>query len=413
MPTIIALDDLPSVLPAGGTALVSSCSAHSHVLCAMVEAAGDRLGDRRFGGVFVPGLNRDLWLPGQDSRMLTFFQTPELRVVRDRVDFVPSSYAQILRRFEQEPPDAVLFMCSPPDDEGYCSFGTECSFVADLWPRTRHRIAHINPLMPRPPGRRGIPLAEITACVEGDQPLLSVPASRPDPVSQAIAAHLAPFIGDGATVQTGLGKVPDAVLDRLHDRRRLRMHTGLVGDGAARLASSGALAGKGAILAGAAIGSERLYDQLGRDEFDFQPVSVTHDIRRIAANDAFVAINSALSVDLFGQAFSEVSSGAAMSGPGGAIEFAQGARLSAGGLSVVALPSSAASGALSRIALPQDTEGPVTINRLLIDLVVTEHGVADFRNGTHDERAERLIAIAAPQFRAVLAEGWAAIARSL
>jgi acyl-CoA hydrolase len=267
--------------------------------------------------------------------------------------------------------------------------------------------------MPRPLGNRGIPWQEITAYCEAEQALLGAPESTPDHVSRAIARQLEPFIGDGATLQTGLGKVPDAVLDLLHDRRALRVYSGLIGDGVARLASAGALAGRGSVVAGTAIGSEGLYAAIEQDFFDFQPVSVTHDIRRIGDRNCFIALNSALSVDLFGQAYSEVTPNGAMSGPGGAIEYAQGAKLSRDGLSVVALPSTAKGGQLSRIIAPVEAAGPVALNRLLIDLVVTEHGVADFRGATHDERAEQLVAIAAPQFRSDLAQSWAGIKRAL
>lgn len=409
----IAIDELASVLPKGGATLVSSCSAHSHELCSMVALAGDELGEMEFSGIFVPGLNRETWVAGEQSRILTFFQTPELRGLSDKVNFLPISYAEIAAYYDRNPPDAVLFMCSPPDKNGFCSFGTECSFVADLWSKARYRIAHVNPLMPRPPGYRGIPWDQITGYVEADQPLLSVPESMPDDVSREIARHLEPFIDNGATLQTGLGKVPDAVLDSLHDRQGLRMHTGLVGDGALRLAGSGALAGTGAIVAGTAIGSQALYDALEQDIFDFQPVSVTHDVQAIGGINSYIALNSALSVDLFGQAFSEVTPQGAMSGPGGAIEYAQGAKLSRGGLSVVALQSTAKGGQLSRIVAPGNTTGPVALNRLLIDLVVTEHGVADFRGTGHEERAEQLIAIAAPQFRSQLADAWAEIEKAL
>jgi len=207
--------------------------------------------------------------------------------------------------------------------------------------------------------------------------------------------------------------VPDALLDQLHDRKGLQIHSGLIGDGVARLASSGALAGPGSVIAGTAIGSEPLYDAIVQDFFEFQPVSITHDVRRIGQRDRFIAINSALSVDLFGQAYAEVTPSGAMSGPGGAIEFAQAAQLSRGGLSVVALQSTAKGGRVSRIVAPSGAAGPVSLSRLMIDLIVTEHGVADFRGATHTERAEQLIAIAAPQFRSELALEWSDIERSI
>jgi len=412
-PETVAPSALAAVLPPGGLTLVSSTSAHSDLLHQMVGQAGDGLGKMRFAGVFVAGLNRAVWQAGQDSRTLTFFQTPELRQDAARVDFLPLSYSQIARYFAQHPPDAVLFMCAPPDEDGNCSFGVECSFVADLWSAAKTRIAHVNPAMPRTRGDRGIPWHEITAAIEAPQTLRALQAGQPDQDGREIARHLAPFIRDGAVIQTGLGKVPDAVLDILHDHKGLRIHSGLVGDGVLNLASSGALAGGVPILAGTAIGSEALYDAVAQDFFEFRPVSITHDVARMAAHEHFVAINSALQVDLFGQAYSEVTNGGAMSGPGGASEFAQGARLSRHGLSIVALPSTAKGGQISRIVAPADALGPVALSRLSIDLVVTEHGVADFRDAGHEERAEQLIAIAAPQFRSHLASAWSDIEQGL
>ena len=412
-PVSISHDELASVLPPGGLTLVSSCSAQSNDLLDMTAQAGNRLGDMCFTGIFVPGLNTKVWQAGESSRVLTFFQTPQLRDLGERAVFLPLSYGQIRKYFAQNPPDAVMFMCAPPDRQGMCSFGTECSFVADLWESAKTRIAHVNPAMPIPPGFPGIPWSEIDAYCETEQPLLSVPASDPDPLSQQIATHLAPYVGDGATLQTGLGKVPDALLDQLHDRKALTMHSGLIGDGVARLARSGALAGPGSILAGTAIGSEALYGAIAADVFDFQPVSITHNVARIGAYPAFVALNSALEVDLYGQAYAEVSPKGAMSGPGGAFDYAMAARLSPNGLSVVALPSSAKGGQISRIAIPSQATGPVALNRLVIDLVVTEHGVADFRNASHQERAERLIEIAAPQFRSELQSAWSDIEKNL
>lgn len=198
-PQRIKADELASVLPPGGLTLVSSCSAESDLLASMVSEAGDALADMRFSGIFVPSLNHHVWAGSRTSRVLTFFQTPQLREAVDRVDFLPLCYGQITALYAAQAPQAALFMCSPPDENGMRSFGTETAFVPDFWRSTAVRIAHANPAMPRTADDPGIPFGELTAFIEQDQTLKGTPADPPDAVSRAIAGHAAPFIGDGAT----------------------------------------------------------------------------------------------------------------------------------------------------------------------------------------------------------------------
>ena len=302
-------------------------------------------------------------------------------------------------------------MCSPPDADGNCSFGTEVAHIAALWREIPVRIAHLNPAMPRTPGDLGIPLAEITAGYESDQPLSSLATGEPDAASLAIARHVAALVPDGATLQTGLGKIPDAVLRALTGHRDLRFHTGLIGDGALALVHSGAMASGPSALAGVAIGSEALYRGLDHAHFQFRPVTVTHDPATLAAIELLVTINSAMEVDLFGQVYAEASSRGFQSGPGGASDYARGARASSGGLRIIALPASA--GATSRIVAPGQGHGPVSLSRFDVDVIVTEHGNADLRAKTYAARAAALIAIAAPEHRETLDRAWHAVAAQI
>lgn len=398
MPHRIERGDLASVLPAGGLTLVSSCSAESAPLIDAVELAGDALADMTFSGIFVPGLNHSTWRAGKRSRVLTFFQTPELRQEGERVTFLTLCYQDILATLRKQRPAAALFMCSPPDDEGRCSFGTEVAFIAELWREIPARIAHINPRMPRT-SEPGIPFEELTAFIEEDQPLLESSSHEPDPTAIAIAKQVARFVDDGDTVQTGLGRIPDAVLVELADRRELRLHSGLVGNGALALLDSGTLV---AATVGCAIGSERLYEAVARPPFIFRPVSVTHGAE-LLSKLGLITINSALEVDLFGQAYAELSPRGWMSGPGGASDYARAAR--AGGLRIVAL--SATARGVSRIVLPSDASGPVSLGRMDIDVVATEQGAADLRGLDHEARASALIDIAAPEHRPSLSARWA------
>ncbi|GAC1581489.1 MAG: acetyl-CoA hydrolase/transferase C-terminal domain-containing protein [Sphingomicrobium sp.] len=398
------MDQLAEVLPPGGLTLVSSCSAESDLLADAVDKAGEALGEMIFSGIFVPGLNKQVWHPNPRSRTLTFFLTPELKALGPAVQFLPLCYNDTLALLRRMRAAAVLVMLSPPDAEGRCSFGTAVDFIADLWREIPVRIAHINPSMPATPGDPGIPIDELTAFIEGDQPLRSTADGGTDAVAEAIGHHIAGLVPDGATLQTGLGKVPGAVLRALKDHRRLRVHSGLIGDAVLDLVECGALVEGRAITAGVAIGSKRLYDAVDGRMFDFRPVSVTHGFDSIRAKPPFVTINSAIEVDLFGQAFAEATPRGFASGPGGASDFARGAR-AGDGLRIIALPASGPHGT-SRIVAPGASTGPVSLGRTEIDIVATEHGVADLRETSYAERAAKLIALADPAQREALVRQW-------
>lgn len=403
MPAIIDGTALADMLPAGRLTLVSGASAESDVLADAVEAAGDRLGATSFSGVFVGGLNRRTWRAGSRSRILTFFATPVMRAGDERIDFLPLCYQDILSELRRRKPAAALVQCAPPDAQGNCSLGSEVSFIADLWREIPVRIAHINAAMPRTSGDPGIPYAELTAVIEADAPLKSMERIEGDGVSEQISNHVASLIEDGATLQTGLGKIPDAIMRTLTGRRGLRVHSGLIGEAMLDLVESGAMADGVSVTVGCGIGSADFYRRLVHPSIAFRPVSVTHGSHVLGAIKGLVAINSALEVDLFGQAYAELTPRGLASGPGGASDFARGAR-TGGGLRIIALPASAHG--QSRIVAAGQGTGPVSLGRMDTDIVVTEHGVADLRGKGHEARADALIAIAAPEFRSSLAAAW-------
>jgi acyl-CoA hydrolase len=401
--------ELASVLPAGGRTLVLACSGESLLLAEAVMRAGRDLKAMIFTGIFVPGLNTRTYLANPLCRVETFFLTPELKAAGDAVTFLPLCYGDILARLRRIQIDAALFMATTPDTDGWCGFGPVVDFLAELWPQIPVRIAHLNPLMPRTRGHRGIPYSELTAVVEQEQELLGFPAATDDPVADAIAMHVLRWVRDGATIQTGLGKVPGAVLRSLKVRRNLRIHSGLIGDAVAELEQAGALAEGCAVTGGVAIGSQRLYDAVGGSAYRFEPASYTHAPGIVANISNFVAINSAIEVDLLGQAYAEMGLAGLMSGPGGASDFARGAWCG-GGLRIVALPASAAKGAVSRIVAPNAGTGPVSLGRMDTDIVVTEFGAADLRGLSHHARARALITIAPANHREALERAWASFA---
>jgi acyl-CoA hydrolase len=371
--------------------------------------AGHALGAMTFTGIFVPGLNTRTYLANSDCRVETFFLTPELKAAGDAVAFLPLGYGDILARLRAVPIDAALFMATPPDSDGLCGFGPVVDFLADLWPKIPVRIAHINPLMPNARGSTGIPFRELTAYVEGEQSLLNFPDAGSDPVIEEIARNVARWIGDGATIETGLGKLPTAALGALKGRRGLKIHSGLIGEGVVDLEEAGALADGRAVTGGVAVGSNRLYDAVGGPQYWFEPVSYTHSPRVIIEIENFVALNSAVEVDLVGQGYAEMGPQGLMSGPGGASDFAR-AAWCAGGLRIVALPASAARGAISRIVAPNAGAGPILLGRMDTDVVVTEFGSADLRGLSYHDRAVALTAIASPNHRRSLEDAWAKFA---
>jgi acyl-CoA hydrolase len=398
-------DDIAAVLPAEGRVLVSSCSAESLILGDAVRRAGTALGAMTFTGIFVPGLNTRSWLPNPACRVETFFMTPELKAAGKATKFLPFCYGDILDWLRTTPIDAALFMAAPPDGEGLCSFGPAVDFLAELWPKIPVRVAHINPRLPQVAGPCGIPFGELTAFVEAEQDLLEQPEPPDDPVSRGIGEAAARFASDGATIQMGLGKIPTAALRALKGHRNLRVHSGLIPEAVVDLEEAGALAPGVSVTGGVAIGSRRLYDRVAGGAYRFHPVSYTHSPKVLAEIENFVTLNSAMEVDLFGQAYAELGPSGLVSGAGGASDFARGAR-AAGGLRIVALTASASRGAISRIVAPDEGRGPVSLGRMDTDVVVTEHGAADLRGLDHDERARALIAIAPPAHRDRLAAQW-------
>ncbi|MCV2448379.1 acetyl-CoA hydrolase/transferase family protein [Paracoccus sp. DMF] len=398
-PLQIGSRDLAGHLPAGARIWLHACSGESALIRDGLEAADLR--GLTFTGIFVPGLNRLAGLLAAGARIESYFMMPEFAGHEAQVDFLPFCYREIRLHLAANPPDAALVMVSPPDEQGLCSLGPVNDFIGDIWPQVPRIIGHVNPLVPRTQGR-SIPLDRFHAVVEGEAPL---PVSDPgmDEVSARIAALARELVPEGATIQAGLGRTPEAVMRGLTGHRNLSIHSGLIGDSTLDLLEAGALRADAPICAGVAIGSRRLYDAVGRPAFRFAPPSVTHDLAQLAGIGRFVTINSAIEVDLAGNGHAEATRKGLVSGPGGASDFAAGAR-GLQGLRILVLPATAAGGKISRIVPSGQAPGPVSLGRFDTDIVVTEHGFADLRAASPAQRRERLIAIAAPEHRAELAE---------
>jgi acyl-CoA hydrolase len=356
---------------------------------------------------FVPGINPvpiDRWNPA--TVVASVFMQPNLADAEraDRFRHLPVSYAGFAKLARETLAfDIAAIQVAPPGPDGRCSLGPTVEFATIAMARAARIVAVVNPQVPALPGAPSLDLAACAAVVEADGPLREYVVGAPSAEAQAIAGHVAALVGDGTALQLGLGKVPDALYGLLRDRRDLRLRSGMLSDGVRTLAESGALDPGANHVACVHVGSAGYYRWLAeRPDITTRGCEITHDLAALAATDRLVAVNAALEVDLIGQANLETAGGLTVSGVAGAADFARGARVSRGGISIVALPATYDAGRRSRIVARLD--GPVSLPRTDIDIVVTEHGVADLRAASVAERAERLIAVAAPQHRAALTD---------
>ena len=416
MPEPIALSRLPDLLRPGMTVFIGGASGEPTPLLEALAAAPERSAGVHYVGCRIPGLNViDPASFHPAARLTSFFVFGEIARshAAGRVRFLPLHYSGIWQYLATLPVDLALIQTTPPDERGQCSLGVSVHFVPAVLERAKRVVAEVNTAMPRPRASYAVPSERFDYVVETERPLPTLPGGElPDEV-QRIGTHVASLIEDGDTIQIGIGKVPAAVLAALRNHRDLGLHSGLVADEVADLHAAGVMTGarkshdRRLMVGTAAIGTKRVYDwAAGCPELELAPVSYTHDVRVIARIDNFVAINSVLAVDLSGQANAEMLGSRQVSGTGGLLDFVRGARLSEGGRSILALPSTAAGGTASRIVLRLGESDVVSCPRADADIVVTEHGIARLRDKSLDERAEALIAIAAPGFRAELEHGW-------
>jgi acetyl-CoA hydrolase len=343
------------------------------------------------------------------------FVGPNVRraVNEGRADFTPIFLSEIPRLFRsgQLPIDVAIIQVAPPDQHGFCSLGVEvgCSLPAAQLARTV--IAEVNVRMPRTLGDSFIHVSRISACVETDRPLQELPQGDTNPIAERIGQHIADLIPDGATLQLGLGAVPDSVLRYLGHKRHLGIHSELFSDGIIDLVEAGVIDGeaktahRGKLVAGFLLGSRRLFDWVHNNAMvELHPTDYINDPFVIAQHKRMVAINSAVQVDLTGQVCADSIGTRIYSGAGGQVDFIRGAARSEDGRPIIALPATAQNGKLSRIVPTLEPGAGVVTSRYDVHYVVTEHGVAHLHGKTLAQRAGALIAIADPDFRPMLAD---------
>ena len=383
-------------------------------LRAILQSAPEALAGVSLTSCLLPGMN-DFDYAGLDARTkLTVFMLPAaLRTSFDegRVSTIPLAYSQVAAFLRHgSAPDVAIFQVTPPDADGNCSFGPCTDFASLVWPRAGRRIGFVNPSLPRPVRGPTIAFDALDVVIEADGPFITAVEAEPTAEQLTIARRVAALVPHGAAIQTGIGGAPAAVPALLKDHGDLVVRSGMVTEGYRTLAEEGALA-LGGHITGLALGSPA-FMAFACEHFEFADATVTHGAASLATVERLTSINSALEIDLFGQANIEWQGGRLVSGVGGAPDFTRAARRSRGGRAIIALPSTARGGEVSRI-VSRLSSPTASIPRDEIDTIVTEHGAAQLRALSLDDRAAALIAIAAPEHRDRLAEEWVAIRRAL
>lgn len=344
-----------------------------------------------------------------------FFIGPNVRnaVHRGNADYTPCFLSEIpsFMRSGRIPVDAALIMVSPPDAHGFVSLGIAVDVIRAAAESARLVVAQVNPFMPRTCGDTFLSVKDIDVLVEGAAPLKELRAEPMGDQEREIGRYVALLVEDGATLQLGIGAIPDGVLSSLTDKRDLGVHTEMFSDGLLPLIKRGCVTNRlkglhpGLVVASFCMGSRALYDYVKENPlFLFRGSDYVNDPWVIAQNEKMTAVNSALQVDLTGQVCADSIGSSFYSGVGGQVDFIRGAARSKGGKSIIALPSTAHKGAVSRIVPILDPGAGVVTSRADVDFVVTEYGIAHLKARTIRERALALIQIAHPRFRAQLLE---------
>jgi 4-hydroxybutyrate CoA-transferase len=330
-----------------------------------------------------------------------------------RAVFTPCHFSQIPRLFAEKilPVDVTLCMLSAPDEHGFCSYGISVDYTKPAAENSKLVIAEVSPHMPRTLGNSFIHISKIDCIVETDSKPIVLSPPKITANDEKIGKFCAELIRDGDCLQLGIGAVPDAVLCFLKHKKDLGIHTEMFSDGVVDLVNSGVITcarknfHPGKMVATFFMGSEKLYHFVNNNPMvEMYPVDYTNNPAVVARNDNMVSINSALQVDLLGQAVSDTIGYRQFSGSGGQGDFVRGAAWSRGGRSILAFHSTASGGKISKIVPLIDEGAAVTTPRTDVHFIVTEYGIAELYGRTVKQRAEALIAIAHPDFREELSK---------
>lgn len=409
----VSADEALRLIKSGDRVFVQGAAATPTRLIGALAARASELKD-----VKIVHLHTDGELPYLDPAVNGSFHVSALfcganvrKAVADgRADYVPVFLSEAGRLFRQRilPLDVALIHVSPPDRHGFCSMGVSVDITNDASDSAPVVIAQVNPRMPRTYGDGFIHVSRLAAMVECHDELFAAEPGAISAVERAIGRHVAGLVEDGATLQMGIGAIPNAVLDELKGHRNLGVHTEMFSDGVVELAERGVINGREKsmhhekIVSSFVYGSRRTYDFVDSNlSVELRDSSYVNDTAVIRRNRKMTAINSALEVDLTGQVCADSIGTMQFSGVGGQMDFVRGASLAEGGRAIIALPSVTSKGESRIVALLKPGASVVT-TRSHVHHLVTEHGVADLYGKTLRERARALIGIAHPDHREAL-----------
>ncbi len=353
------------------------------------------------------------FLNGPSFHFTTWQSVPRLGelIEEGKVSYLPIRYSQTVKTFlpgGDLPVDVVFIRVSPPDHRGYCSIGLSPSYSLPVSLGSKKVIAEMSPEIPRSPGNTFIHQSRITCFVESIFPPTEYPTDDISQEEQKVADYVSELIEDGSTIEVGIGGIPSALTKKLVNKKDIGVHSGMVSDDMVDLVEAGVVPinrsnNKNRVFVGELVGTKKLFSfanenpifEMATADYIYNPIIISNIPR-------FVAVNSAIEVDLLGQVNSERVRGLQVGGVGGALDFCIGASLSPGGKAIIALRSTARRGQVSRIVPRLPSDAVVTIPRHFVDYVVTEYGIARLSGKNVTERAEALIAIAHPNFRNAL-----------
>ena len=402
--------DLTSFIRAGDLVLWGQACARPRGLTATLAAQASRIGPLRcFAGLGIDDPAEASVLGATDVITMSYTGMGHRRAdAAGTLEIVPLHYSAIAEAIAERRLviDVLLVQVTRPAPDGLHRLALAADYLEAALGSARVVIAEVNPRAPLIVDAPVVRPDRVAAWVESSYDPLTSPPAEPGATERMIASRVAGLVQDGATLQMGLGKMPEAVVSALSDHSDLGIHSGTVGDALAALVVSGAVTNskkgrdRGVSVTGLVMGSRAVFDVVdGNPAFSLRPIAYTHAPDVLASLHQLATINSAIEVDLSGQVNCEVAGGRYVGAVGGALDFLRGANRSPGGLPIVALPSTA--GGRSRIV--NALSGPVTIPRGDAPIVVTEHGVADLRGLSLAERRESLLAVADPAHVADLA----------
>jgi acyl-CoA hydrolase len=406
-----AADVLPHIA-VGGDVIVGLGNGEPKTVIDAIEAGAERLDEVRLHQM-LPLRDRP-YIEGEVKglRHVSWFLSPHDKAAfhRGDCDLVPNNFSEVpalMRRTMSEP--LVVAAVSAPDAHGYFSLGCHAEYVASMIGEMPFFL-EVNARMPRTFGENQIHVSQILGWCEADYPLVELPPRPARDSDRRIAELVAERIPNGATIQAGIGAVPDQVLALLADHRDLGVHTELLSEGFVDLVEAGAVTGtrkrthRNKLITTSAVGTRRLYDFVADNPgVEFWPVDETNNPSLVSAEPHFTAINATIEVDFLGQCASESLGSDYWSSSGGQPDFARGAVLSEGGQAFIVLHSTTGDEAASRIVPRLHPGAAVTTFKNIVDRVVTEYGVAELRGSSIAERTRRLIDVAHPKFREELA----------